>query len=157
VEQDFFIDFLRKDMQESVRQGNSAPFVEETVMQVNKWGFSLAELQVRKKLMKGFTSWFHSLFNEVPEEWEGFLRPIHIWQGMDDRVVPYPFNDYAKRMVPGATLHKLIGEGHFSYFCFCDQCHREIFVTLFGIPKGTINETFVMINETFVAESVENG
>lgn len=150
VEQDLFIDFLHKDMQESVRQGSPAPFVEETIMQVNKWGFSLADLQVRKKLMKGFTSWIHSLFNEVQEEWEGFLGPIHIWQGMDDRVVPYPFNDYAKRMVPGATLHKLIGEGHFSYFCFCDQCHREIFVTLFGIPKGTISETFV-------SESVENG
>lgn len=34
---------------------------------------------------------------------------------MDDRVVPYPFNDYAKCMVPGATLLKLIVEGQFSY------------------------------------------
>lgn len=127
------------DMNESMRQDTLTPFVEETILQVNKWGFSLADLQVRKKQMKGFKSWFHSLFNEVHEEWEGFLGPIHIWQGMDDRIVPYPFNDYAKRMVPGAILHKLIGEGHFSYFYFCDECHREIFITLFGIPRGTLS------------------
>ncbi|XP_057821046.1 uncharacterized protein LOC131033773 isoform X3 [Cryptomeria japonica] len=139
AEQEFFVDFQLMDMQESMRQDTLTPFVEETILEVNKWGFSLADLQVRKKQMKGIKSWFHSLFNEVHEEWEGFLGPIHIWQGMDDRIVPYPLNDYAKRMVPGAILHKLIGEGHFSYFYFCDECHREIFITLFGIPRGTLS------------------
>ncbi|KAH9330430.1 hypothetical protein KI387_002538, partial [Taxus chinensis] len=139
TEEEFFIDFQLKDMEESIRQDILTPFIEEITLQVNQWGFSLADLQIRKKKMKGFRAWFHSLFNEVHEEWEGFLGPIHIWQGMDDRVVPYPFNDFAKRMVPGATLHKLIGEGHFSYLYFCDECHREMFITLFGIPRGIVS------------------
>jgi hypothetical protein len=42
-------------------------------------------------------------------------------------------------MVPGATVHKLLDEGHFSYFCFCDECHRQIFSTLFGTPQGPMD------------------
>lgn len=47
--------------------------------------------------------------------------------------------EFAGRVLPGATLHRLPGEGHFSYFCFCDECHRQIFSTLFGTPRGPVS------------------
>lgn len=58
---------------------------------------------------------------------------------MDDKVVSPSVAEFVRRMVPGATVHKLFEEGHFSYFCFCDECHRQIFSTLFGVPQGPIN------------------
>lgn len=62
-----------------------------------------------------------------------------LYQGMDDRVVPPSATEFVRRVVPGATVHKLLDEGHFSYFCFCDECHRQIFSTLFGTPQGPVD------------------
>lgn len=80
---------------------------------------------------------------------------------MDDRVVPPSVTEYVRRVVPGATVHKLLDEGHFSYFCFCDECHRQIFSTLFGIPQGPINPvpesgevTSELTEETTASEKV---
>lgn len=67
-------------MEESVRQRDTKPFVEEAVLQVSRWGFSLADLQVQKHDGKGFVSWLKSLFNPTEREWAGFQGPIHIWQ-----------------------------------------------------------------------------
>ncbi|PNT77601.1 hypothetical protein BRADI_1g65700v3 [Brachypodium distachyon] len=131
--------FWEKDVAESVRQGDAKPFVEEAVMQVSDWGFSLSDIQMQKKEDQGLFELIKSLFSQAEREWVGFLGPIHIWQGMDDRVVPPSVTEYVRRMVPGATVHKLLDEGHFSYFCFCDECHRQIFSTLFGIPQGPIS------------------
>lgn len=60
-------------------------------------------------------------------------------QGMDDRVVPPSMTDFVHRVLPGAAMHKLPYEGHFTYFYFCDECHRQIFTTLFGTPQGPLN------------------
>ncbi|ERN04938.1 uncharacterized protein LOC18433104 [Amborella trichopoda] len=142
LEEPMFIDFLRGDMEESTRLGNPSPFVEEAVLQVSSWGFSLTDLQVQKKQMaKGFFAWLKSIYSQADWEWVGFLGPIHIWQGMDDRVVPPLMTEFARRVLPGATVHKLPGEGHFSYFCFCNECHRHIFSTLFGNPQGPLDRT----------------
>ncbi|XP_062215956.1 uncharacterized protein LOC133916341 [Phragmites australis] len=131
--------FWERNVAESVRQGDAQPFVDEAVLQVSDWGFSLSDIQMQKKEDWGFFELIKSLFNQVEREWVGFLGPIHIWQGMDDRVVSPSVAEFVRRVVPGATVHKLLDEGHFSYFCFCDECHRQIFSTLFGIPQGPIN------------------
>ncbi|XP_066348434.1 uncharacterized protein [Miscanthus floridulus] len=131
--------FWERNVAESVRQGDARPFVEEAVLQVSDWGFSLSDIQMQKKEARGFFELIKSLFNQAEREWVGFLGPIHIWQGMDDRVVSPSVAEFVRRVVPGATVHKLLAEGHFSYFCFCDECHRQIFSTLFGIPQGPIN------------------
>ncbi|XP_043701041.1 uncharacterized protein LOC122651637 [Telopea speciosissima] len=142
VEEPTFETFWQRDVEESVRQGNPKPFMEEAVLQVSNWGFSLADLQVQKKQKgKGILNWIKSLYSQPENELIGFLGPIHIWQGMDDRVVPPSMADYVHRVLPGATIHKLSGEGHFSYFCFCDECHRQVFSTLFGAPQGPLNIT----------------
>lgn len=49
--------------------------------------------------------------------------------------------DFVRRVLPGATVHRLPGEGHFSYYFFCDECHRQIFSTLFGTPQGPLTVT----------------
>ena len=58
---------------------------------------------------------------------------------MDDRVVPPSMTDFVHRVIPGAAVHKLPYEGHFTYVYFCDECHRQIFTTLFGIPQGPLS------------------
>lgn len=55
--------------------------------------------------------------------------------------MPPPMTDYVSRILAGATVHKLPNEGHFSYFVFCDECHRQILTTLFGSPQGPLNST----------------
>lgn len=59
---------------------------------------------------------------------------------MDDQIIPPSVTDYISRVLPGAYVHKLPNEGHFSYLYFCDECHRQIFTTLFGSPQGPVNE-----------------
>uniref|UniRef100_A0A1D1ZBY9 Uncharacterized protein yraE n=1 Tax=Anthurium amnicola TaxID=1678845 RepID=A0A1D1ZBY9_9ARAE len=135
-----FKEFWERDVEESVRQGDTRAFVEEAVLQVSSWGFRLADLQVQKKNEgKGFLMWLKSLYTHSEREWAGFLGPIHIWQGMDDQVVSPSMSEFVRRVVPGATVHTLSGEGHFSYFWFCDECHRHVFSTLFGIPQGPLH------------------
>lgn len=62
---------------------------------------------------------------------------------MDDQIIPPSVTDYISRVLPGAYVHKLPNEGHFSYLYFCDECHRQMFTTLFGSPQGPIKEDVV--------------
>ncbi|XP_023905742.2 uncharacterized protein LOC112017512 isoform X1 [Quercus suber] len=145
IEEPKFEEFWHRDVEESIRQGTTKPFIEEAVLQVSDWGFRLADLQVHKKCKrKGVLSWLKSLYSEAECELAGFLGPIHIWQGMDDQAVPPSMTDYIGRILPGAIVHKLPNEGHFSYFFFCDECHRRIFSTLFGVSKGPIDRKVEM-------------
>lgn len=54
-------------------------------------------------------------------------------------VVPPSMTDFVHRILPGAAVHKLPYEGHYTYIYFCDECHRQIFTTLFGTPQGQLN------------------
>ncbi|XXG81139.1 hypothetical protein AAC387_Pa09g1841 [Persea americana] len=152
LEEPIFNEFWERDVEESVRQWNPKPFAEEAILQVSNWGFSLPDLQVQKKrhgkglilwlksipLLKSIP-WLKSIYSQAEREGASFLGPIHIWQGIDDQLVPPSMTEFAGRVLPGATLHRLPGEGHFSYFCFCDECHRQIFSTLFGTPRGPLS------------------
>lgn len=144
IEEPIVEEFWHRDVEESIRQGNPKPFIEEAVLQVSDWGFSLKDLQVHKKCQRGVLSWLRSLYSQAECELKGFLGPIHIWQGMDDKVVPPSVTDYVARVLPGAIVHKLLNEGHLSYFFFCDECHRQIFSTLFGIPEGPLDQKVEM-------------
>lgn len=81
IEDPIHEEFWQRDAEESIRQGNVEPFIEEATMQVSNWGFSLAELKLHKKQRgKGMLNWLKSLISEPQEEYIGFLGPIHIWQ-----------------------------------------------------------------------------
>ncbi|KAM3303359.1 hypothetical protein P3S67_014389 [Capsicum chacoense] len=139
LEHPSFEDFWQRDLEEAVRQKNAKPFVEEAVLQVSNWGFSPADLKVqRKRPGKGIVHWIKSLYGQTEEILTGFLGQIHIWQGMEDMVVPPSTTDFLQRVLPDAMVHRLLYEGHFTYFYFCDECHRRIFSTLFGNPQGPL-------------------
>lgn len=40
-------------------------------------------------------------------------RPVHMWQGLDDRLVPDPINKKVADRMPGAVWHSVEGAGHF--------------------------------------------
>ncbi|CAJ2632662.1 unnamed protein product [Trifolium pratense] len=131
----------KRDLEESVRQGNLRPCLEEAVLQVSKWDFDIEELHVHKKCRTGsLLLWLKSMYGQAECELAGYLGRIHIWQGLDDRVVPPSMTEYIERVLPEAVIHKLPNEGHFSYFFFCDECHRKIFATLFGTPQGPFEQ-----------------
>ncbi|CAE5966686.1 unnamed protein product [Arabidopsis arenosa] len=134
-----FEDLYQRNVEESVRQGTAKPFVEEAGLQVSNWGFSLPEFHMQKKCRtNGVLSWLMSMYSESECELIGFRKPIHIWQGMDDRVTPPSVTDYISRVIPEAYVHRLPNEGHFSYFYFCDECHKQIFSAIFGEPRGPV-------------------
>lgn len=135
-----FEEFWHRDVEESIRQGKTKPFIEEAVLQVSNWGFNLLDLQVQRKChRKGIFPWLQFMYGEVECDLTGFLGPIHIWQGMDDMVVPPSMTDYAARVLPNTFIHRLPEEGHFSYFFLCNECHKQIFSTLFGNPQGPLD------------------
>ncbi|XP_008224614.1 PREDICTED: uncharacterized protein LOC103324341 [Prunus mume] len=156
IEDPIYEEFWQRDLEESIRQGNVKPFVEEAVLQVSNWGFSLADLKLQKKQQgKGMLNWLKSLLSAAQEEYIGFLGPIHIWQGMDDKVVPPSMTDFVHRILPGVAVHKLPYEGHFTYIYFCDECHRQIFTTLFGTPQGPLDITIEVDQSTLEGNTEE--
>ncbi|GLT79321.1 hypothetical protein SLA2020_508130 [Shorea laevis] len=111
VEDPVFEGFWHRDVEESIRQGSSKPFIEEAVLQISNWGFSLADLGVRKKChTRGILPWLKSLYGEAECQLTGFLGPLHIWQGMDDQVVPPVMADYISRVLPRAIMSQLPNE-----------------------------------------------
>lgn len=44
---------------------------------------------------------------------EKIERPVHLWQGLDDRLVPDPINRQVADRMPGAVWHPVEGAGHF--------------------------------------------
>ncbi|MDT5018508.1 MAG: hypothetical protein QOD39_4668, partial [Mycobacterium sp.] len=40
-------------------------------------------------------------------------RPVHMWQGLDDKLVPDPINKAVANAMPGAVWHPVEGAGHF--------------------------------------------
>ncbi|XP_058199709.1 uncharacterized protein LOC131314847 [Rhododendron vialii] len=139
IEEPIFEKFWQRDVEESVRQRNVKPFVEEAVLQVSEWGFRLSDLKIQKKRQgQGIIHWLKSIYSQAEEQLTGFLGPIHIWQGMEDKVVPPSTTDFVQRVIPGAMVHKLLYDGHFTYFYFCDACHKQIFTTVFGNPQGPL-------------------
>lgn len=85
-----------------------------------------------------------------------FVTAGVIEQGLDDMVVPPSMTDFVARILPSAIVHRLAEEGHFSYFSLCDECHRNIFSTIFGSPQGplsTVDNT--LTEEDGLEEEVE--
>ncbi|KAK7257737.1 hypothetical protein RIF29_31932 [Crotalaria pallida] len=155
MEDPIYEEFWQRDVEESIRQGSVKPFVEEAALQVSNWGFSLLDLKLQKiKQSSNVLTWLKSMFIEPQDEYTGFLGPIHIWQGMDDKVVPPSMTDFVHRILPGVAVHKLPYEGHFTYIYFCDECHRQIFTTLFGTPQGPLNIS-LEVDQTNVEANIE--
>ena len=49
-------------------------------------------------------------------------RRVHMWQGMDDRLVPASINKQVADRMPGAVSHPVEGAGHFVAVGSADEC-----------------------------------
>ncbi|KAF2300553.1 hypothetical protein GH714_014014 [Hevea brasiliensis] len=76
IEDPIYEEFWQRDVEESIRQGNAKPFIEEAVLQVSNWGFSLADIKLQKKKPeKGVLNWLKFVLTRSEEEYTGFLGP----------------------------------------------------------------------------------
>lgn len=95
IEKPAFEEIWQRNMEESIRQGSTKPFIEEAVSQVSQWGFSLGDLRVQKKCPgKGLFPWLKFFYSEAECETTGFVGPIHIWQVYDNSICTLSFNLY---------------------------------------------------------------
>ncbi|CAM6081918.1 unnamed protein product [Calypogeia fissa] len=142
MEKEEILGFWKRDLSEALQQKCAFPVAEELILLVNNWGFNLAKLPFNEIEVKTLLQHVVGLF-QTKEKPRIFSGPIHIWQGTDDQQVPATFNEYAKRMIEirdvskrtddRVNLHILDGEGHYSWFWFCDECHRTILTSLFQL------------------------
>lgn len=52
------------------------------------------------------------LYHQWPFDVSRIERPVHMWQGTDDRLVPYPINKEISDRMPGSVWHEVEGAGH---------------------------------------------
>lgn len=133
LQTDAFGEAWERATRESVRSGDPKPHAQDITLQAKDWGFQLSDIRpkaAKKSLFKRIFGFFGG--SELP----GFSGPIHIFHGTEDKLVPLVMSEYVNRLLPQVELHKLEGEGHYSWFFNCDLCHRELFKTLFGEVAG---------------------
>ena len=71
-------------------------------------------------------------------------KKIHLWQGVQDTVVPYRLQKCIHELIPDVVnLKTLENHGHFSWFCFDPQAPVEILEALFGDKTTTNKEDLV--------------
>lgn len=63
----------------------SEPLVDDAELLYNAWAFDVTRIE----------------------------RPVHMWQGTDDHLVPYPINKEISDRMPGSVWHEVEGGGHF--------------------------------------------
>ena len=80
-----FADYIAASSHDSVRTGIWG-WLDDDLAFIRDWGFDLASIRV----------------------------PVTIWQGSDDRMVPFNHGRWLADHVPGATARLLPGEGHLS-------------------------------------------
>lgn len=53
------------------------------------------------------------VYRQWPFDVTAIERPVHIWQGLDDTLVPHPINQTVADRMPGSVWHPVPGAGHF--------------------------------------------
>ena len=62
--------------------------------------------------------------------------PVAVWQGSEDRMVPYPHGTWLAGHIPGARAHLLTGEGHLSLAVRQFGAVLDDLLDLAGRPAG---------------------
>ena len=91
-----YADFIAADLRASVSTG-IAGWRDDDLAFVSDWGFSLGWGVVVRAAAAG---------SDRP------VSPVAIWQGDQDRMVPYPHGEWLATHIPKARAHLLPGEGH---------------------------------------------
>ena len=53
------------------------------------------------------------IYRKWPFDVTRIERPVHMWQGTEDHLVPYRINEEVSQRMPGAVWHPVDGEDHF--------------------------------------------
>lgn len=53
------------------------------------------------------------VYHQWPFDVTTIERPVHMWQGLDDALVPHPINQAVADRMPGSVWHPVPGAGHF--------------------------------------------
>ncbi|XP_054811397.1 uncharacterized protein LOC129312736 [Prosopis cineraria] len=85
---------------------------------------------LHRDLIAGLGRWEFSpieIRNPFPEK-EG---TVHIWQGYEDRVIPYTVNRYISQKLPWIHYHEIPAAGHFLIFrnIHCDAVVRDLLLS----------------------------
>ncbi|KUH92800.1 alpha/beta hydrolase [Mycobacterium sp. IS-3022] len=100
-----FIKSLRKSVNEYDREMLRRPGVEET--------FSNAVAECFAHGSDGLVRDAELLYRRWDFDVSRITRPVHLWQGLDDRLVPDPINKAVSDAMPGSVWHPVDGAGHF--------------------------------------------
>ncbi len=72
------------DMSAECFAQGSEPLVEDSELLYHQWAFDVTRIE----------------------------RPVHMWQGTEDQLVPYPINKEISDRMPGSVWHEVEGAGH---------------------------------------------
>jgi len=72
------------DMSAECFAQGSEPLVDDSELLYHRWAFDVTKIE----------------------------RPVHMWQGTDDHLVPYPINKEISDRMPGSVWHEVQGAGH---------------------------------------------
>ncbi len=67
-----------------------------------------------------------------PFERTTMTRPVHVWQGMDDKLVPEPINRTVADQTPAAIWPPINGGGHFLALSHVDEILAQVASDLDG-------------------------
>ncbi|MCP9835160.1 MULTISPECIES: alpha/beta fold hydrolase [unclassified Cyanobium] len=72
------------------------------------------------------------LYEAWPFDMTVVTRPVHFWQGTDDKLVPEPINRTVADKTPGAIWHSISGGGHFIALSHADEILAQVASDLDG-------------------------
>lgn len=72
------------------------------------------------------------LYDAWPFAMTTVTRPVHFWQGSDDKLVPEPINRMVADKTPGAIWHPIKGGGHFIALSHADEILAQVVGDLDG-------------------------
>ncbi len=75
--------------------------------------FLVASRECFRQGAEGLVTDATMLYEAWPFDMTTVTRPVHFWQGSDDKLVPEPINKTVADKTPGAIWHSISGGGHF--------------------------------------------
>lgn len=80
-----------------------------------------------RDIMAGYGKWEFDPF-DLSNPWPDNSGAAHIWQGYEDKIIPYKVNRFLSEKLPFVRYHEIPGKGHF--LAFDSSLCGEIFRTL---------------------------
>jgi pimeloyl-ACP methyl ester carboxylesterase len=102
---DTYLGQLRKAVNDYDRQILLRPEVEDIFCEETVECFAQGSDGLVRDSIASYQSW--------PFDVTTIERPVHLWQGLDDAMVPHPINQVVAERMPGAVWHPVEGAGHF--------------------------------------------